>query len=314
MKAVPAIGSSDLLDELAPVVAAGLEQHIASAGEWFPHEYIPYEQGRNYVTDPWKPADSVLPDIAGIALEVNLLTEDNLPYYHLNLWDAFRRHEAWGEWLRRWTAEEGRHSIVLRDYLTVTRGVDPVPLERGRMEMVEIGYYPKWPELGPLDTVVFTTLQELATRVSHRNTGLITDDETAVRLTARIATDENLHYVFYRDLVTATLEIDPSSAVLAMHRQVLGFEMPGASMPGFVEKAKRMAAAGVYNFRIHLEQILTPVLLSHWRLKELDGLSDEAKLARDEIVAYMERLERVGAKLDLPRGPVDQADHLDPRT
>jgi acyl-[acyl-carrier-protein] desaturase len=29
----------------------------------------------------------------------------------------------------RWTAEEGRHAIVLRDYLTVTRNVDPVALE-----------------------------------------------------------------------------------------------------------------------------------------------------------------------------------------
>jgi acyl-[acyl-carrier-protein] desaturase len=33
----------------------------------------------------------------------------------------FGRHAAWGEWDRRWTAEEGRHSIVIRDYLTVTR-------------------------------------------------------------------------------------------------------------------------------------------------------------------------------------------------
>ncbi|MGH2597449.1 MAG: acyl-ACP desaturase [Actinomycetota bacterium] len=314
MKVLPAIAPADLLDELAPVVAAGLDRHLATTAEWFPHEYVPYEQGRNYLTDPWSPADSRLPDVAGIALEVNLLTEDNLPYYHLNLWDAFGRHDGWAEWLRRWTAEEGRHSIVLRDYLTVTRGVDPVPLERGRMEMVQIGYYPSWPELGPLDTVVFTTLQELATRVSHRNTGLITDDETAQRLTARIATDENLHYVFYRDLVAATLDLDPSSAVLAMHRQVLGFEMPGIGMPDFAEKAKRMATAGIYNFRIHLEHILTPVLLTHWRLTELEGLSDDAELARDEIVAYMERLERVGARLDLPTGPVDQVDHLDPRT
>ena len=314
MKVVPAVASADLLSELAPAVASGLERHLATTAEWFPHEYVPYEEGRNFLKEPWQPSDSRLSDIATVALEVNLLTEDNLPYYHLNLWDAFAKHEAWGEWLRRWTAEEGRHSIVLRDYLTVTRGIDPVPLERGRMEMVQIGYYPEWPLLGPLDTVVFTTMQELATRISHRNTGLITEDESAIRLTSRIATDENLHYVFYRDMVSAALEIDPSSAVLSMHRQVTGFEMPGAGMPGFAAKAKRMAAAGIYNFRIHLEQVLTPVLLTHLRLAELDGLSDEAKHAREEIVAYMERLGRVAGKLDLPRGPADAPDPPDPRT
>jgi len=304
----------DLLDELAPAVAAGLNRHLATSSEWFPHEFIPYEQGRNYEDEPWKISDSDLPEIAGVALEVNLLTEDNLPYYHLNLWDAFRRHDAWVEWLRRWTAEEGRHSIVLRDYLTVTRGVDPVELERGRMDMVQLGYYPEWPELGALDTLIFTTLQELATRVSHRNTGLVTDDETAVRLTSRIATDENLHYVFYRDLAASALELDPSAAVLAINRQVRNFQMPGAAMPGFSDKAKQMAAAGIYNLRIHLEQVLTPVLMSHWKLTELDGLTDEAEAARDQTVAFLARLDRVADRLEQLRGPAERAGHPDPRT
>jgi acyl-[acyl-carrier-protein] desaturase len=304
MRAVRAIAPPDLLTELEPVLATGLDRHLAAAGEWFPHEFVPYERGRNFEREPWNPADSMLPDIAQIALEVNLLTEDNLPYYHLNLWDAFRRNDAWREWLRRWTAEEGRHSIVLRDYLTVTRGVDPVALERGRMQAVQLGYDPAWAELGPLDTVVFTTFQELATRISHRNSGTITADPIAERIMQRIATDENLHYVFYRDVAAAAVELDPSSVVLAIRRQVRDFAMPGADMPGFRDKAKRMAAAGVYNFRIHLDQVLTPVLLKHWRLHELTGLSDEAERARDDITRHMERLDRVATRLDELHQPV----------
>ena len=115
------------------------------------------------------------------------------------LWDAFGTRGAWGEWVRRWTAEEGRHAIVLRDYLTVTRGVDPVALERGRMEQVSRGYYPECDQLGPLDGVVFTSLQELATR-SGIATRALDEDAAIEKLTARIATDENLHYVFYRDI------------------------------------------------------------------------------------------------------------------
>lgn len=51
----------------------------------------------------------------------NLLTEDNLPSYHRQAAEYFSLDGAWGTWVGRWTAEEGRHSIALRDYLIVTR-------------------------------------------------------------------------------------------------------------------------------------------------------------------------------------------------
>ena len=299
---VPTAG--ELLRELRSTVEKGLDRHHATSGEWFPHEYIPYEQGRNFVEEPWVSQDSGLPDIAQTALELNLLTEDNLPYYNLAIWTAFGGEQAWGEWVRQWVAEEGRHAIVLRDYLTVTRGLDPVALERGRMDMVKRGWYPEFATLGPLDGVVFTSIQELATRISHRNTGVVTGDPVAEKICSRIATDENLHYVFYRDLAAAAFQVDPSNTVLALRRQVEGFAMPGAEMPGFRAKAKAMAAAGIYNFRIHHDQVLEPVLLKHWRITDLTGLTDEAEVARDEIVSHMERLDRVAAKLDEVNAPV----------
>ena len=240
----PPLSNEAMLHELLPMVEKALDRHVAATSEWFPHDYVPYEEGRNFVKEPWQPADSSLPDVAQTALEVNLLTEDNLPYYHLALWRTFGEDEAWGEWVRRWTAEEGRHAIVLRDYLTVTRGVDPDVLERGRMDQALRGWYPQFAEQGPLDGVVFTTIQELATRISHRNTGEITEDETAQKLCARVATDENFHYVFYRDMAINAIELDPSAVVLAMHRQILNFAMPGAGIPGFRQKAKAMAKAG----------------------------------------------------------------------
>ena len=208
----PSVPPLTMLQALEPAMVRGLERHLATATEWFPHEYVPYEVGRNYVEEPWEITDSPLDPVARVALEVNLLTEDNLPYYHLALWDTFGREGAWGEWVRRWTAEEGRHAIVLRDYLTVTRGLDPVALERSRMDQVCRGYYPSWNGLpDPLGGVVYATVQELATRVAHRNTGLATKDPHIEKLTARIAVDENLHYVFYREIGKAALDIDPSA-------------------------------------------------------------------------------------------------------
>jgi len=61
-----------------------------------------------------------------------------------------------------------------------------------------------------LDQVAYVTFQELATRVSHRSTGKVCDDPIADRMAgARIAADENLHMVFYRNITGAAFGIAP---------------------------------------------------------------------------------------------------------
>jgi acyl-[acyl-carrier-protein] desaturase len=291
--------SEAIKTELEPVVGRLLDRHLSAAKEWFPHDYVPWEQGRNFADAPWSEADSRLSATARTALELNLLTEDNLPYYHLALWTVFGGRGAWGEWARRWTAEEMRHSIAIRDYLVVTRAVDPVALERERMEHVSRGYYPRG-TAEPLDGLVYVTLQELATRIAHRNTGAITRDPIAEQLLVRVAVDENLHYAFYRDLASAALELDPSATMLAIRRQVRGFRMPGLELRGFRQRAITIAAAGIYDLRIHHEQVLCPVLLKHWRLPEVQGLDDDAKQARDDVMQFLGSLAAATARPEEP--------------
>jgi len=294
------VAPNDVLRELEPAVEGMLERHLSTAQEWFPHEYVPWEQGRSFTDEPWELGHSRLSGVARTAMELNLLTEDNLPYYHLAIWETFGGEGAWGEWVRRWTAEEGRHSIAMRDFLMVTRGVDPVELERGRMDHVSRGYYPAG-DFNALDGLVYVTLQELATRISHRNTGAITEDPIAEALMARIALDENLHYVFYRDVTERALEIEPSETMLAIHRQVLGFSMPGLELPGFREKAISIAKAGIYDLRIHHDQVLTPVLFKKWRLEDVSGLTDEAERARDEVVETLGKVDAAAARFEEKR-------------
>ena len=288
----------ELLRELEPLLAAQLDRHHSQAAEWFPHEYVPYELGRTFVKEPWTQDDSGLPDIAKIAMELNLLTEDNLPYYTLALTRTFGHTEAWDVWVRRWTAEEGRHSIVLRDYLTVTRGIDPKELEVQRMDMVQRGFYPDFAtQLTPLDGLVYTTLQELATRISHRNTGTVSADEGALRVLQRIATDENLHYLFYRGVTDAAIELDPSMVVLAIDRQVRGFAMPGTGIADFPTHAARIAKVGIYDFVEHHDHILMPLVLRHWKLEGLEGLSGEADEARERVLKYIARVGLAAGRL-----------------
>ena len=132
-------------------------------------------------------------------------------------------------------------------------------------------------------------LQELATRVSHRNTGKLLGDPVGYEVMARVAADENLHYLFYRDLVTAALELDPSAVVVAIDRQVREFEMPGTGIVDFAARAASIARAGIYDFAIHHEQVLAPVVLRHWKLEEIEGLSAEAEEARTRVLRYMSR-------------------------
>src|SRR5205085_870889 len=148
------------------------------------------------------------------------------------------------------------------------------------------------------DGFVYVALQELATRVAHHNTGkaLQATDRAGYEVMKRVAADENLHYLFYRDLATAALAIDPSAMVLAIERQVREFEMPGTGIPDFAAHAKAIARAGIYDFQVHHDQILVPVVLRHWDLEHLEGLSPEAEQARTRVVERIERIGRAGRR------------------
>jgi acyl-[acyl-carrier-protein] desaturase len=280
-----------LLAELEAVVEANLNRHLAAADQWMPHEYVPWSQGRNFASlggEPWTAEQSELSPVARTALEVNLLTEDNLPSYHAELRRTFGREGAWGVWVNQWTAEEGRHASCIRDYLLVTRGVDPEQLERARMATLQAGF-----DSGskpPLHACVYVSFQELATRVSHRNTGRYCAEEVAERLLARIAMDENLHMVFYRNLVKAALEIAPGPTLQAIADEVSGFVMPGSVIPGFARKAAQIAQAGIYDLRIHHDDVIMP-LLRYWQVFEIKGLDAAGEHARHELTATLEELD-----------------------
>jgi acyl-[acyl-carrier-protein] desaturase len=259
-----------LLSELAPVARRLVDRHLENAREWFPHELVPWGRGRDFAPDEaWDPSESPMEASVRSALFVNLLTEDNLPYYFWTIDRTFGGDDVWGEWTRRWTAEEGRHSIVMRDYLTITRAVDPVVLERGRMAQMSGGRVPVFDS--PAEGLVYVTLQELATRISHGNTGRRMTDDVGKRIMARVAGDEFLHHVFYRDLTSALLEADPSTGVIAIDLCVRTFAMPGVGIPGFEAHARAIAAAEIYDYAAFHDLILEPIVLGTWRLPRRHG-------------------------------------------
>jgi acyl-[acyl-carrier-protein] desaturase len=285
-----------LLVELEPEAGRLMNRHLKVAQEWFPHDYIPYRLGRDFDKEPWTPDQPRLTGVAQTAFEIGLLTEDNLPSYHRLIHGMFGRGDgAWINWVGRWTAEEGRHAIVLRDYLTVTRNIDPVMLERGRMTQLQQGYDHDAPDT--LHGLAYVAFQELATRIAHRNTGRYSDDPVADRIMVRIAADENLHMVFYRDILAAAMQLEPSAAVRAVVDEVLAFQMPGAGIPGFLRKAATMAKAGIYDLRVHRDEVLLPIL-RHWRIFELTNLDAAAEAARTRLAEHLEELDQAAKRFE----------------
>ncbi|MGN6129271.1 MAG: acyl-ACP desaturase [Nocardioidaceae bacterium] len=289
-----------LLVELEQVVEENLNRHLSVAKEWFPHEFVPWSDGRNFDGpldgDPWSPDDAPMSDVARSALVVNLLTEDNLPSYHHEIAVIFGRDAAWGSWVHRWTAEEGRHGIAIRDYLLTSRAVDPRELERLRMQHMSTGYRSAHGE-DLLRSLAYVSFQELATRVSHRNTGRLTDDPVADQLLARVAADENLHMIFYRNLLKAALALAPDQTMRAITDVVTSFQMPGADIAGFQRKAVQMAVAGVYDLRQHRDDVVAPVL-RFWNVFDVEGLGAEGEQARTELADFLERLEQQALRFE----------------
>jgi acyl-[acyl-carrier-protein] desaturase len=293
------VNETDLLHELTPVAESLLERHLATSKEWFPHEYVPYGRGRDAEPgEGWSPADADLdgheigPGLRS-ALLVNLLTEDNLPYYFRSVERMFGKDGAWGTWVRRWTAEEGRHSMAIYGYLMTTRAIDPIELERSRMAQVSGGQTPDPPLY---EGFVYLALQELATRISHRNTGALLGDPAGYEVMKRVGSDENLHQLFYRDLAAAAIQADPNTMMIAMEKQVRSFAMPGTGIPDFDRHAALIARAGIYDLQIHHEQILAPVVIRHWDAANISGLTGEAAAAQDKLMKRLATSEKVARR------------------
>jgi acyl-[acyl-carrier-protein] desaturase len=288
-----------LLVDLEPEVAVELDRHLGVAKDWYPHEYVPWSDGRTFDGvlngEAWTPEDSKIPDVARTSLIVNLLTEDNLPSYHFEIARAFGRDGAWGTWVHRWTAEEDRHGAVLRDYLTVTRAVDPVALEQARMVHMSTGFRNAHDSM--LHSLAYVSFQELATRISHRNTGAASKDPICEQMMTRIATDENLHMIFYRNMLGAAFERQPNATMQAVRDVVLDFQMPGHSIEGFTRKSVQIALAGIYDLRQHRDQVLIPVL-RQWKVWDIEGLDADAEKARQELSEFLDGLDGAASRFE----------------
>jgi acyl-[acyl-carrier-protein] desaturase len=149
-------------------------------------------------------------------------------------------------------------------------------------------------------TLAYVSFQELATRVSHRNTGRATGCPLAEQLLARISVDENLHMVFYRNLMAAAFDLMPDAAMCAIRDEVVGFAMPGQGMPNFLRNSVTIAKAGIYDLRLHHDEVIAPVL-KFWRVFERTDLGPEGEQARIELESFLVSLDAAASRFEEQR-------------
>jgi len=286
--------SVDLLQELSGEAERLYNRHLEAPRLWFPHEQIDWGSGEDFKEKPWEPTDYVLSDGVRSAIYTNLLTEDNLPYYTESIMAHAPKDHPLNAWTRQWTMEENRHSMVMRDWVHISRCINPTNLEEGRVVQMSTGMVPRFENLG--DLIAYVAMQERATQIAHRNTGakLPKEDKQGRNLLALIAGDETKHYMFYRDLTKAAFDLDPSTMMEAVNRQVEHFAMPGVGIPNFTKHAVRIAKEGIYGVQQFLQDVVTPVL-ELWDVEHLEGLSAEAEKAR---VALFEMIDKLKAAVE----------------
>ena len=273
-------------DDVAPVAVELYERHLSMSKTWLPHP------------PPVDRPGVQIEAASRAALVVNLLTEDNLPYYasgsDMYVGTSPPVAAVLSDWMHRWISEEARHSIAIRQYIVNTGFIDLEHLELARMASMQAGWSAGFSNV--LEASCYAAIQELATRIAHRNTFVRLPEGPDRDLLMNVVNDENLHHLFYRDLCTAVSEASPSVFVLALEGQLRHFDMPGTAIPGFRELAREIAEAGIYDARIFVEQVARPLIDRHWRIEALRGLSDEAKRARDRLLLRLERIDRLATR------------------
>ncbi len=277
----------ELVETIEDDVIRLTEAHKERRSDWYFHDIVPWERGESFRDKPWDVSQCTISENARTSLVLNLLTEDNLPYYHMLLAKYLPEKSAYTAWSHLWTAEEGQHAIAIRSYLLTSRNADPNQLEDDRMATMTTGYQPSYDD--PTEIFAYTSAQELATRVSHRNAGKITDDPSAFELMRNIAVDENHHFIFYRSVMQAMLDQEPSAVLDGIYRTFANFEMPGVAMPNFLRRSIEVAKAGVYNLRIHHDKVVQP-LLRDWRIADLTGLTAKAAEVQEKIMALPDQI------------------------
>jgi acyl-[acyl-carrier-protein] desaturase len=255
-----------------------------------------------------------IPDSVITSLVGNMITEEALPSYQtyfnliVNEEKDLTSTNGWVRWSRAWTAEENRHGDLLNKYLYLSGRCDMKAVDQTIHRLIYNGFNPNT-SLDPYQTIVYTSFQERATKISHVNTGKLADkagDNTLSRICKTIAGDEARHENAYKSFMSKIFEIDPNGALKAfeqmMRKQIV---MPAILMAEgnknpniFTDFSAITQKIGVYTTWDYASVI--EHLVSLWKIETLTGLQDGASKAQDYLCNLATRYKKIAERMKIP--------------
>lgn len=272
------------LEKALPVIA---EEHQAGAAAWNPHEWVPWSKGRNFRFlggDDFEPGQETMDEATAAPLLALLLTKDNLPSFHRVLAIHFPPFSDWRQLIGVWTAEDNRHAIALRDYLVVTRAMDPVDAENRRRIHVVAGWKQN-PEavaqVGPMNALALLAVHEnqcaqFIGRLLERS-----DDAQLNDILAKIATDDSVQAATFQAFLIAGMVADQEATILAVDKALAEIEHIGSDVADFDEQRALFADFETEQTDAAIAQKLAAEL----KLDSAQELSADAEAARARILA-----------------------------
>lgn len=276
----------ELLYALEKAIPEIMEEHHAAAEAWNPHDWVPWDDGRNFAFlggvdfDPDQPAP--LPADAAAAVLALLLTKDNMPSYHRLMAQKASIFGAWQQVIGSWTAEDNRHSIALRDYLVVSRLVDPEVAENLRLHHITKGKLQSPVSLTDyqiLDVMALLAVHELQCVAFEEKLLADSDNEVLTAIVSRILHDDRVQAKTFTNFLNAGVDANISELVTAVDKAISEMELIGADVDNFGDLdliAKYNADASTY---------VASTLVADLKLQSLGGLSDKDEAARLRILA-----------------------------
>ncbi len=244
------------------------------------------------------------PDIQQIFVG-NLLVENGIPEYDRVSSETFELQEDYRSWKNTWVSEEAYHGPSMQEWAAATSYVSIDEVHERTQGYLRNGLTLNFPTL--FHALAYPALQEPATKMTHSEVmrSLPKSKESLQAEIGRsimglIIADERAHETFYTNMVRLMLETEDmeivSGQMIALADAVLGFSMPGIEkdIPDGAKITSAYKRTGVFTFDKLAKDILLPAIgptdKYNWQIEKRVGLNNEAELARDLMVKFVEDL------------------------
>lgn len=304
----------ETIQELEGYVRANTPEFLKPISEcWQPSDFLPDLSREDWKSEleTFRKGAAPVSDELLVVLIGDMVTEEALPSYQtwLTGLDGMRSEDpanAWGQWIRGWTAEENRHGDLLNRYLYLTGRVDMRAVEVSIQTLIRNGFDPKT-DTDPYLGFVYTSFQERATKISHRNVAILAAKAGETKLQeicGLIAGDEARHERAYQAFMQKIFEADPSGAMTAFAKMMKRrITMPASLMndaqnPELFDQFTTVAQrVGVYTAQDYVDIIRH--LVSIWNVEKIAGLKGEAAEAQDYVCELPARFMKAASRLKI---------------